>query len=256
MKDKIGLCFYCHHLVLLFFLYSLPLIAQRTNEERISLLDELKCYDLSFFHEKWKASDEENRLTIVKEQKKLFSNLFSKFEMEPNGLIDFSLLVKLSRVTPLSAPYQLKLLNYISKQERGKMKYYFEMLLPFLPDFIPSQIRYTISDNGDTYLVYNRQILACYFTAELIKMKLASLEPLYLTMISEQFASMLKKIDTFGIECSSATLTLNNRELDFKLHLKSPQTNIFLSKELILVEIGACLPIKLSESEIKALRQE
>jgi len=140
------------------------------SSEYRELLYEIKNHGPSYFEKKWQDSDADQKQTLIKKQREIFRDLFSKFKKSQNSSIDtWELLAKTSRITPIFAPYQIQLLDFINSQKVQVKKQYFSVLSNYIPAISSAEISYQISEEHGSHIVYNVDTLKCIFTAGLIK---------------------------------------------------------------------------------------
>ena len=95
-----------------------------------SLLSELKTKDIQYFKKRWKTANETQKRKIIKQQREIFNVLFQQLNDSSMPTTDkVELLAKITRLSPIFAPYQIRMLNFIKTQNIQSRKEYFDTLL-------------------------------------------------------------------------------------------------------------------------------
>ena len=215
------------------------------TEKNASLLRAIQQNDLAFLKKKWQSANEQEQLAIIKQQRKMFLDLFQKTEKSPGFHPDeFKQLAMISCMSPVASPYQLKLLKFMVAQDRQKMLAYFKLLAPILPELSRDMIQYEISDNGLQYTAYNTSVLQVFIMAELIRLQIAAFEKDASFLLTDSIPEMIRRINSLEISINAISVEIKKKSLNLELHTRNPGMIVKLKDGVFFVDINKSLEQK------------
>lgn len=214
-----------------------PAIAEVAEQSQDSLLNILKKEDISYFEKKWDQSDEAARQLILKDQWQSFHSLYSKTSETADNLEELVLLAKISRITPISSPYQKRILDFIAAQDIKKRRLLLEAVEPYLLDFSAEEIRTTQTIDGKVYVNYAWKSLECFFLIECIQLQIAFAEGEKPLLLLKKVDNLLEKIEKLGPEITNINVQINEENISFLLQLRHPLTTVVFGERNISINV-------------------
>lgn len=231
--------------ILLAFITLTGSLSASDSDQYKLAINYVKGHDISHFETKWNLADEKEKQLIIKQQRKSFSLLFSKFiatsDYQPEML---TLLAKLSRLTPISSPYQIKLLEFIVTQKQSLMIEHFNIISSYLPKLSQEKIKYPINETNKTYIAYNIDILKVFFISELIRLQIAINKSSEQTLVLKSILDFYRQLKNLDIKVDSTRLSINGNDIDIIICLKNPSAKIMLKENKISIDINNRLELK------------
>jgi len=203
-----------------------------------SLLSELKTKDIQYFKKRWKAANETQKRKIIKQQREIFNVLFQQLNDSSMPTTDkVELLTKVTRISPIFAPYQIRILNFIKTQNIQSRKKYFDILCKYIPNVSADGTFYTIQEGNKSRIIYNTDVLRCIFMAESVKTQLAGDN--YKSNVSKLNAinGFIERLSSLNIIISELKLSINKNSFELTIHTEKPYSEIRLKDDNITITI-------------------
>jgi len=203
-----------------------------------SLLSELKTKDIQYFKKGWKAANETQKRKIIKQQREIFNVLFQQLNDSSMPTTDkVELLTKVTRISPIFAPYQIRILNFIKTQNIQSRKKYFDILCKYIPNVSADGTFYTIQEGNKSRIIYNTDVLRCIFMAESVKTQLAGDN--YKSNVSKLNAinGFIERLSSLNIIISELKLSINKNSFELTIHTEKPYSEIRLKDDNITITI-------------------
>lgn len=222
------------------FLFSAVLRAENFmfTTEYAPLLSELKIKDIQYYEKKWETANETQKQMIIKQQREIFNVLFQQLNDSPIPMADkVELLAKVTRLSPIFAPYQIKMLNFINTKNMQLRKKYFDILCKYIPGVSADDISYTIQEENKTHVIYNTNVLRCIFMAELVKIQLANDNYKSITSKIKAINAFIERLNSLNIIISDLKLFMNKESFNFTIYTEKPHSEIGLKDDNITIKI-------------------
>ena len=232
---KIYFCFSLCYI----FVFSV-LSAENTNftAGHASLLSELKTKDIQHFKKRWKTANETQKQRIIKQQREIFNVLFQQLNDSSMPTADkVELLAKVTRLSPIFAPYQIRMLNFIKNKNIQSRKEYFDILCKYIPNVSADETFYTIQEGNKSHIIYNTDVLRCIFMAESVKTQLAGDNYKSNTSKLNAINGFIERLNSLNIIISELKLSINKNSFELTIHTEKPYSEIRLKDDNITITI-------------------
>ena len=203
-----------------------------------SLLSELKTKDIQYFKKRWKTANETQKRKIIKQQREIFNVLFQQLNDSSMPTTDkVELLTKVTRISPIFAPYQIRILNFIKTQNIQSRKEYFDILCKYIPNVSADETFYTIQEGKKSRIIYNTDVLRCIFMAESVKIQLAGDNYKSNTSKLNAINGFIERLSSLNIIISELKLSINKNSFELTIHTEKPYSEIRLKDDNITITI-------------------
>lgn len=203
-----------------------------------SLLSELRTKDIQYFKKRWKTANETQKRKIIKQQREIFNVLFQQLNDSSMPTTDkVELLTKVTRISPIFAPYQIRILNFIKTQNIQSRKEYFDILCQYIPNVSADETFYTIQEGNKSRIIYNTDVLRCIFMAESVKIQLAGDNYKSNTSKLNAINGFIERLSSLNIIISELKLSINKNSFELTIHTEKPYSEIRLKDDNITITI-------------------
>lgn len=230
--------YFCFSLCYIFVFSVLSAENINFTAEHTSLLSKLKTKDIQHFQKRWKTANETQKQRIIKQQREIFNVLFQQLNDSSMPTADeVELLAKVTRLSPIFAPYQIRMLNFIKNKNIQSRKEYFDILCKYIPNVSADETFYTIQEGNKSHIIYNTDVLRCIFIAESVKTQLAADNYKSNTSKLNAINGFIERLNSLNIIISELKLSINKNSFELTIHTEKPYSEIRLKDDNITITI-------------------